>query len=64
LQCKNGAKRELRAILAEAKQTGLIDHQCKARLELGKLEISSARPPPAERVSALSAEMPAAKLFC
>lgn len=37
------AKRELMAILAEAKQRGLVEYQFKARLELGKLEVSSGK---------------------
>jgi DNA-binding winged helix-turn-helix (wHTH) protein/tetratricopeptide (TPR) repeat protein/TolB-like protein len=37
------AKRSLIAILAEAKQTGLLEYQFEARLELGELEIKSGK---------------------
>ena len=37
------AERSFRAILADAKQTGLLEYQFEARLELGKLEMSSGK---------------------
>lgn len=37
----NEAKQSLREVLAEAKQTGLVEYQYEARLELGKIQMRS-----------------------